>query len=103
MNNLLRTTYSILRKRAVFPYGKYSSHSKGNLLLQKSPTFLISGSKGFQLLYYSFDRLSGTTILDDSGNNVDGTASSEAQVMKEDGKCGKGLHLNQGVLKSVIV
>jgi hypothetical protein len=60
-------------------------------------TIVLLGSKGFQLVYYSFERLSGTTIFDDSGNNIDAASSSAAQVTKESGKCGNGLHLNQGM------
>ncbi len=49
-------------------------------------------------MYYSFERQSGATIFDDSGNNIDASVNSLAQVTKESGKCGSGLHLNQGWL-----
>ena len=47
-------------------------------------------------MYYSFERLSGTTIFDDSGNSIDASLNSLSQVTKETGKCGNGLHLNNG-------
>ena len=49
------------------------------------------------MVYYSFDRQSGAKIFDDSGNNVDASVTSQAQAAKESGKCGSGLHLNQGI------
>ena len=50
------------------------------------------------MVYYSFERQTGDKIFDDSGNNVDALVSSQAQVTKESGKCGSGLHLYQGRL-----
>ncbi|XP_028410253.1 uncharacterized protein LOC114532854 [Dendronephthya gigantea] len=54
------------------------------------------GSKGFQLVYYSFERQSGNIVFDDSGNSIDASVSSLAQVTKASGNCGSGLRLNQG-------
>ena len=59
---------------------------------------MFLGSKAFQVVYYSFERQTGDKIFDDSGNNVDALVSSQAQVTKESGKCGSGLHLYQGRL-----
>ncbi|XP_046845785.1 uncharacterized protein LOC124439570 [Xenia sp. Carnegie-2017] len=54
------------------------------------------GSKAYEMIYYSFNGLSGETIHDDSGHNVDATVSTDAQVKIVRGRCGNGLKLNQG-------
>ena len=49
-----------------------------------------------QVVYFGFDRVSGNTVLDDSGDGNDGELTSLATMAKTSGTCGNGLRLQGG-------
>ena len=48
------------------------------------------------MLYFGFDRVSGSDVYDDSGYTNNGELTSLATVTKTSGTCGKGLRLQGG-------
>jgi len=48
------------------------------------------------VLYYGFDRVSGSNVYDDSGSTNNGELTSLATVRKTSGTCGNGLKLHGG-------
>jgi len=55
----------------------------------------IPASTG-QVLYFGFDRVSGSNVYDDSGSKNNGELTSLATVTKTSGTCGNGLKLHGG-------
>ncbi|XP_015760646.1 PREDICTED: uncharacterized protein LOC107339825 [Acropora digitifera] len=49
-----------------------------------------------QVLYFGFDRVSGSAVFDDSGSGNNGELTSLATVTKTSGTCGNGLRLRGG-------
>ena len=49
-----------------------------------------------QLIYMNFDRISGETVLDDSGYSNDGTLTNFSQLARDAGKCGHGIRFQGG-------
>ena len=49
-----------------------------------------------QLIYLNFDRISGETVLDDSGYANDGTLINFSQLARDAGKCGHGIRFQGG-------
>lgn len=48
------------------------------------------------MLYFGFDRVSGSAVFDDSGSGNNGELTSLATVTKTSGTCGNGLRLRGG-------
>ena len=48
------------------------------------------------MLYFGFDRVSGSAVYDDSGSGNNGELTSLATVTKISGNCGNGLQLHGG-------
>lgn len=48
------------------------------------------------MLYFGFDRVSGSNVYDDSGNRNNGELTSLATVTKTSGTCGNGMKLHGG-------
>ena len=48
------------------------------------------------MLYFGFDRVSGSNVYDDSGNRNNGELTSLATVAKTSGTCGNGMKLHGG-------
>lgn len=53
-----------------------------------------------QVLYFGFDRVSGSAVFDDSGSENNGELTSLATVTKTSGTCGNGLRLRGGETSS---
>ena len=60
-------------------------------------SFTHAVEKGDILVYYSFDQLDGETFKDDSGNGNDAKLVGNGKLV--DGKFGKAVHLNGGVVR----
>ena len=50
------------------------------------------------LIYFTFDRISGDSVYDDSGYQNDGELVKKAGLAKDAGKCGHGLRTQGGKL-----
>lgn len=48
------------------------------------------------MLYFGFDRVSGSNVYDDSGSRNNGELTSLATVTKTSGTCGNGIKLHGG-------
>lgn len=48
------------------------------------------------MVYFGFDRVSGSNVYDDSGSGNNGELTSLATVTKTSGNCGNGLKLHGG-------
>lgn len=58
--------------------------------------FFVELGNQSQLIYLNFDRISGETVLDDSGYANDGTLINFSQLARDAGKCGHGIRFQGG-------
>ena len=76
---------------------------KGLLFILFSAGLVVVGSTSYAveeediLLYYSFDKLSGKTVKDDSGNGHDGELIGKGGLVK--GQFGQAIQLNGGIVQ----
>ena len=58
--------------------------------------YFLELSNQSQLIYLNFDRISGETVLDDSGYSNDGALANFSQLARDAGKCGHGIRFQGG-------